>query len=249
MGLEYDGSSYFGFARQPNLPTVQGVLEAVLRQVLGHEVHVTPAGRTDAGVHARGQVVSFRVEARLPVTAVARAANAYLPEDIAASESVEVDASFDARRSALRRYYRYTIWNHRRRDIWQRQYSTHVPDQLDLDAMSVAARQLTGRHDFSSFIGHAAQQSPAQSPVRRIFAAEWECEGSLIHFDCIADGFARHMVRNMVGTLLRVGRGRLSPESFGEVLHARDRRAAGPTAPARGLTLMSVDYGDQESQS
>ena len=249
MGLEYEGTSYHGFALQPNYPTVQGTLEDALRRVLGHDVRVTAAGRTDSGVHARGQVVSFSTEARLPDAAIARAVNTHLPCDVVAGDSMEASPSFDARRCALRRSYRYTLWRGQRRDVWQRRFSTHVPEQLDLDAMRVAAGQLTGQHDFTSFIGHAAQQTAAGSPVRCVTKAEWNVDGALLHFDCAADAFARHMVRNMVGTLLWVGRGRRSPDSISEILRARDRRVAGPTAPARGLTLMSVDYGDQESQS
>jgi tRNA pseudouridine38-40 synthase len=249
MGLEYEGTSYHGFALQPNLRTVQGALEEALRRVLGHDVRVTAAGRTDSGVHARGQVVSFSTEARLPDAAIARAVNTFLPCDIVAADSVEVSQGFDARRCALRRSYRYTIWRGQRRDVWQRRFSTHVPDPLDVDAMRAAAERLTGQHDFTSFIGHASQQRAGGSPVRRVTTAEWSIDGSLLHFDCAADAFARHMVRNMVGTLLSVGRRRRSPDGMREILWARDRRVAGPTAPARGLTLMSVDYENQESHS
>ena len=249
MALEYDGTCYYGFARQPRLPTIQGVMERALAELLGHPVRVTPGGRTDAGVHARGQVLSFRTEARMPAEAISPAVNARLPGDIVAGAVRAASPGFDARRSARRRHYRYSVWNRDRPNLWLRRYSLQVAGALNETAMAEAAATLLGRHDFTSFIGHAAQQPQASSPVRTIERAQWSREGDLLNFDCSADGFARHMVRTIVGTLLWVGRGRLSREQFGHVLAARDRRTAGPTVPPGGLTLVRVDYDDRESQA
>jgi tRNA pseudouridine38-40 synthase len=247
MALEYDGTCYYGFARQPGLPTIQEVMERALADLFGYPVPVTPGGRTDAGVHARGQVLSFRTEARMPAEAISAAVNARLPGDIVAGVAREVEPGFDARRSARRRHYRYTIWNRDRPNLWLRRYSLHLAGALDEIAMADAAAALLGRHDFSSFIGHAARQPEASSPMRTIERAEWRREGDLLHFECSANAFARHMVRTLVGTMLWVGRGRLSGERFRHILAARDRRAAGPTVPPGGLTLVKVDY-DRESQ-
>ena len=248
VDLEYEGTRYHGFGVQPGLVTIQGVVESALAATLGEEVRVTPAGRTDGGVHARGQVISFRTAARLPAEAVSRALNARLPDDIVARSSSDAQSSFDARRLALRRHYRYSIWNDSTPNLWLRRYTLQMPCSLDLAAMNEAGTRVVGCHDFTSFVGHAAQQ-PTNDPPRTIERAEWIEDGNLLHFDCCADAFGRHMVRNLVGTLLWVGRGRLSPDDVSRVLSARDRRQAGPTAPARGLTLMQVDYQDQESRT
>lgn len=253
LDLEYEGTRYHGFSLQPGLLTVQSVLESALVTIIGEPVRVTAAGRTDAGVHARGQVVSFRTSARLPVTAVSRALNTRLPDDIVVGGAAEVEACFDARRSATRRDYRYSVWNGSRPNLWWRRFSVHLPGLLDVDALNEASIALLGRHDFSSFIGQAGAESGSVQPLRSLKRAEWSREADMLHFDCAADAFARHMVRNIVGTLLQKrGRRTISAEDLRDILKARDRRAAGPTAPARGLTLMSVEYpagsADAEAQ-
>lgn len=249
MALEYDGTCYYGFARQPRLPTIQEVAERALGDLFGRPVRVTPGGRTDAGVHASGQVISFRTESLLPAEAISRALNARLPGDIMTGVAEDVEPGFDARRSARRRHYRYSIWNRDRPNLRLRRYSLHLAGALDELAMADAAAALLGRHDFSSFIGHAARQPEASSPVRTIERAEWGREGDLLHFECTASSFARHMVRTLVGTMLWVGRGRLTGQQFCHILAARDRRAAGPTVPPGGLTLVKVDYDDRESRA
>lgn len=249
LALEYEGTRFHGFARQPGLLTIQQVLEQALAETVGHAVAVTPAGRTDAGVHALGQVVSFRTTVGWPAEAIGRAVRSRLPEDIVAGPSELAAPDFDARRSARRRHYRYAILNRPRTGIFWRRFSLHHPDRLDLAAMQGCADALLGRQDFTSFIGHLAQREVEQSPVRTVQRAEWSRDGDLLYFDCAADAFARHMMRNFVGTMLWAGRGRLSADQFRDVLARRDRRAAGPTAPPEGLTLMNVDYDDQESQS
>lgn len=248
LDLAYEGAGFSGFGLQPGRRTVQGVLEAALEGVLGEATRVTAAGRTDAGVHARGQVVSFRTDARLPGEAIGRALATRLPEDIIAGPSRQVGPEFDARRSAWRRQYRYSIWRAERPSLCWRRYSLHLPDRLDVPAMEAAASALVGRHDFASFVGHAARDEPARGVIRTLDRAAWSREGELLHFECRADAFARHMVRTIVGTLLWVGRGRIRPDELPRIVARRDRRAAGPTAPPHGLTLMKVDYDDQESQ-
>lgn len=247
LDLAYEGAGYSGFGLQPGRRTVQGVLESALAELLGEATRVTAAGRTDAGVHARGQVVSFRTGARLPAPAVARALAARLPEDVIAGPSREAEPGFDARRSARRRHYRYAIWRGERPSLCWRRYSLHLPGRLDLAAMEEAAGALVGRHDFASFVGHAARDPAERSTVRTLERATWRRNGDLLRFECSADAFARHMVRNLVGTLLCVGRGRMRPDDLPEIIARRDRRAAGPTAPPHGLTLMRVDYDEQES--
>jgi tRNA pseudouridine38-40 synthase len=248
LALAYEGTRYSGFAAQPGRLTVQTTLEGALERLLGHRVVVTPAGRTDAGVHARGQVVSFSTSGDMPGSAVGPALRTLLPEDILAGPSCDVSDDFDARRCALARSYRYSVWNAANPDVIWRRYSLHAPDRLDLDAMNAAASNLVGVHNFSSFIGHAGQESPGASPVREVSAANWRREGDLLHFDCTGNAFARHMIRNVVGTLLWVGRGRLAASDVAAILNSRDRRAAGPTAPPHGLMLTHVSY-DREFQT
>lgn len=247
MLLAYEGTRYQGFGLQPGLLTIQGVLEQALAGALGHPVRVTPAGRTDAGVHAVGQVVSFETGSPVPARAMPALLNARLPYDVVAGRAHDAPSGFDARRSARRRVYRYSLWTDEYETLLSRRFAHHCPRPLDLEAMNEAAARLCGTHDFSSFIGGAAEEPFPRSPVRRVERARWRREGRWLHFDCTANAFGRHMVRGIVGTLIWVGRGRLTPDGFEELLRARDRRAAGPNAPARGLTLRRVDYPRQES--
>jgi len=249
LDLAYEGTAYRGFGRQPGLCTVQGVLERELSRLLGHPVHLTAAGRTDAGVHARGQVVSFETTATLPAARIARALRSRLPDDVLALRSAAAAPGFDARRHARSRHYRYTIWRGAQPDLLWRRFSWPVAGPLDEHAMQVASDALLGRHDFSSFIGHAAQQPARATSMRTVSRAQWWREDDLLHFDCQADGFARHMVRNIVGTLVEVGRRKRRPGQIGQLMASADRRLAGPTAPARGLTLMRVAYGPALDES
>jgi tRNA pseudouridine38-40 synthase len=240
--VAYDGTAYRGFGIQPMAPTIQGTLEQALAATLGHQVRVTPGGRTDSGVHAQGQVVSLRTSAVLAADAVRRALNARLPEDILVRAVDEAPSEFDARRSALWRRYRYTLWREAEPNLWWRRYSYHVARPLDLAAMRRASRRLRGRHDFAAFATHQAQANAGQTTTRTLYTARWRQDGGFWHFDVVADAFLRHMVRSIVGTLLLVGRGDLASTDVGEILEARDRRRAGPTAPAHGLTLMEIAY-------
>jgi tRNA pseudouridine38-40 synthase len=241
LDLAYEGTRYHGFGLQPTRRTIQEVLEEALARALGEQVRVTAAGRTDAGVHASGQVVGFTTRGRLAPETLIRAANARLPEDVLVTGAAEMLPEWDARRSATRRHYRYHIWSRRLPSLWWRRWAWHLPDALDLDAMQVSARQLVGTHDFASFLGHRSQEPAGRTTVRTVERADWWRDGDLIGFEITANAFLRHMVRGIVGTLIEVGRGRLDPAHFSTILASADRREAGPNAPPHGLILTGVD--------
>ena len=245
LDLSYEGTEFHGFGVQPDRRTVQEVLEEALARSLGERVRLVVAGRTDAGVHASGQVVSFSTRGRLPAPDLARAANARLPDDVHVHGAAEMPPAFDARRSALRRHYSYLIWSHTRPNLWLRRWSWHLTDRPDVAAMQAAANRLVGTHDFASFLGHRSQEPSARTTVRAVERATWWIDGDLIGFEITANAFLRHMVRGIVGTLIEVGRGRLEPAQFGSILEAADRRQAGANAPPHGLMLTGVDYPDE----
>jgi tRNA pseudouridine38-40 synthase len=242
LALEYDGTDYHGFGIQPVAPTIQGALEAALSAALGHSVRVTAAGRTDAGVHAVGQVVSLRTHSMLDADATRRATNARLPADIRVRSVEEVTERFDARRSAAWRHYRYTIWRDAAPNIWWRRYSYHLPDPLNLPAMRRGTKRLVGRFDYAAFATHRTRSGKPERTTRTVLGARWTRHGAYWDFDIVADAFLRHMVRCIVGTLLLVGRNRITPADVTAILLGADRRGAGPTVPAAGLTLMQVGY-------
>jgi len=236
--VAYDGTAYAGFQIQPNASTVQGELERVLAVICGEPVRITGAGRTDAGVHASGQVIDLRTTSGLATEELERGVNALLPEDIAISSLEPAEDSFHARFSATGRTYEYRIRNAPVRDpLWTRREHWH-PGELDVAAMRAAAAHLVGRHDFAAF-------AAGESGERTVKRAEWISEGSVLRFEIESDAFLRGMVRGIVGTLLWVGRGKLTVERFAEVLAARDRALAGPSAPAKGLCLVAVRYGGE----
>jgi tRNA pseudouridine38-40 synthase len=236
--VAYDGTDYGGFQRQVNAPTVQAVVEAALAQVTQEEVAILSAGRTDAGVHAEGQVIAFDTAWRHGMIALQRALNAVLPADVAVREVEEVDPGFHPRYDAHSRHYQYTIYNASVRWPLIRRYSLHVAFSLDVDGMQRAARSLVGEHDFAAF-----GQSPQGShTMRRVLKAEWGGVPPRLTFDIGANAFLYRMVRSIVGTLLLVGMGKMSVEGFVAVLASRDRSQAGPTAPPHGLCLLKVEY-------
>ncbi|MDO8673513.1 MAG: tRNA pseudouridine(38-40) synthase TruA [Dehalococcoidia bacterium] len=239
MELEYDGSSYCGFQVQPEKPTVQGEVEEALYKLTGEALRITAAGRTDTGVHAKAQVVSFVTDGGCPTKQFVGALNFYLPDDICVTSVVEVPADFDARRSAIRRYYRYYVLNRRCPSPFWRHYAYHFPVQLDLGEIRRAASALVGEHDFAAFAGREAK---GRSTRREIYTADVERQGELVLFDISANGFIAHQVRNMVGTLIWVGTGKLGAADLLRILEGRDRKAAGPAAPPHGLYFMKVDY-------
>ncbi len=237
--MAYDGTAYAGFQVQPNAPTVQGELERVLAVICGEPVRITGAGRTDAGVHASGQVIDLRTTSDLAAAELERGVNALLPEDIAISDLEPAADHFHARFSATGRTYEYRIRNAAVRDpLWVRREHWH-PGELDVRAMRAAAVHLVARHDFAAF-------AAGESGERTVKRAEWVSEGDILRFEIEADAFLRGMVRGIVGTLLWVGRGKLTVAAFAAVLAGRDRTLAGPSAPAKGLCLVAVRYGDGE---
>ena len=236
--VAYDGTDYGGFQRQTNAPTVQAALEAALAQVTQETAALLAAGRTDAGVHAAGQVIAFDTAWRHGLGDLRRALNAVLPADIAVQDVEEAAPGFHPRYDARSRRYRYTVYNAPARCPLTRRHSMYVSAALDVAAMQRAPRSLVGEHDFATF-GRAPQ---GVCTVRRVLAAEWGGEPPWLTFDIEANAFLYRMVRSLVGTLLQVGRGAMSVEEFGAVLAACDRSQAGPTAPPHGLCLMEVRY-------
>lgn len=242
LTVAYDGTNYHGFQEQrgTGLATVQEMLEKSLAGILHYPVQVIGAGRTDAGVHALGQVVNFREEHwPIPAAKVPFALNSLLPGDIAVVEASLVPDSFHARFSAKAKTYRYTIYNHPIPAPHRRLYSYHVPWALDYPAMAEAARHLEGKHDFKAF---QAQGTPVKTTVRTIFKAEVNRDGPEITFDFCGDGFLYNMVRIMTGTLLLAGKRKILPDQVADIIHSKNRTQAGTTVPPHGLCLMKVEY-------
>jgi len=244
MTIAYDGTHFAGWQRQRGARTVQAVLESAIEQVTGQRPTVRASGRTDAGVHALGQVVGFQTDTRLSNQELQRALNAVLPPDVAVLEVADAPDGFHATRHAIRKRYRYVIHNGPVRDVFRRHYCWHYTHgQLDAEAMHRAAQALVGTHDFSSFQTAGA---PRQSTVRTVFDIQVQrgrgAEQDLITVEIEADGFLYNMVRAIVGTLVEVGRGARSESWPAKVLKAADRRAAGRTAPPQGLFLLHVEY-------
>ncbi|HEY8083780.1 MAG TPA: tRNA pseudouridine(38-40) synthase TruA [Solirubrobacterales bacterium] len=238
LDIEYDGSGFRGWAKQPGLRTVQGELEAALSTVLREPVELTVAGRTDTGVHARGQVASFATSVAVPVD-LARSLNALAPDDIAVTAAAPVDDRFDARRNATSRTYRYRVLATRAPSPFERGRALWWPHALDRAALDDCADALLGTHDFTAF-------TPTQSDhvrfERNVFAAGWSWDGDIGSFQIAADAFMRNMVRVLVGTMLEVCTGRRTVEDFAQLLKGAPRSAAGETAPPHGLYLESVSY-------
>ncbi|MEN8181403.1 MAG: tRNA pseudouridine(38-40) synthase TruA [Myxococcota bacterium] len=240
--LEYDGTDFEGWQRQPpGHRTVQGALEDALARVTGAFAPVAGAGRTDAGVHAEGQVASAELATRLPPEGLWQALNAVLPADLAVVGLERAEPGFHARRDAAAKVYRYRIWNGTERSPLRDRYALAVSAKLDLASVTAAAAHLRGTWDFSSFQASGSSPGSAVRTLRRLELSG--SPGGEIVLEFEGNGFLRHMVRNLVGTLLEVGRGRRVPDSLPAVLAARDRAAAGPTAAARGLSLIRVIYG------
>jgi tRNA pseudouridine38-40 synthase len=237
--LEYDGTDFSGWQSQPGERTVQEVLEGAIARLLGRRAAAAAAGRTDAGVHAAGQVVCFSTERILPAETVGRALNALTPRDLNVREVEIVPDGFDPRRSASSRVYAYRIWNRSTPSPFWRRYAWYVRRPLALESMQAAAAVLIGEHDFSSF---RAAGCDARHPVRRVLRSAIRHEGHVLRYEIEATAFLRHMVRNIVGTLVEIGSGQRDPE-IAILLAARDRTRAGITAPALGLCLERVNYG------
>lgn len=257
--LTYDGADFVGWQRQAAGTSVQGLLEDAAGALDEQAVSVVGAGRTDAGVHAVGQVAALTLVRAVDADTVVRALNARLPAAVRVVDAVEVEASFHPQFDAQAKTYRYRIWNDDAMSPFERRYAWHVPGRLDRGAMRAAARAIEGEHDFAAFQGSG---SDVATTVRRVTAstitiADNGCaaiggvhsdsfggDGALICYEITGSGFLRHMVRTIVGSLVEVGRGRQPAGWIGRVIASRDRAAAGPTAPAHGLFLVRVDYRD-----
>jgi tRNA pseudouridine38-40 synthase len=236
--VEYDGTDYLGFQVQAQGATIQGEIEHALAAVTREEIRVIGAGRTDAGVHAQGQVITFSTAWRHPVEELQHALNAVLPKDIAVHELRPVARGFHPRFDAASREYRYTVFNRPLRSPLAWRFAYHFPRPLDVAAMNEAAGVLIGSHDFASF-GRAPQ---GDNTVRVVYQARWTQEEPFVYFDIVANAFLYRMVRSLVGTLLLVGTGELSSEEFEEIFRFADRDRAGQVAPAHGLCLIRVNY-------
>lgn len=236
--VAYDGTGYSGFQRQTNAYTVQEALEQVLEKLTGHVVRIVAAGRTDAGVHAEGQVIAFDPVWRHPLTDLHRGMNALLPEQIAVRDMMEVPEGFHPRYDARRRRYRYTIYHDPVRNPLVARYSLHVDRELDVSAMRAAAAALVGQHDFAAF----GSPPSGLSTIREVYRALWTESAPWLSFEVEANAFLYKMVRMLVGTLLRVGYGKLTPAAFTTLLETQDRQSAGPAVAARGLCLKAVTY-------
>jgi len=240
--LEYDGTRYAGWQLQKNAATVQGVLEECLARLLDQPARVTGASRTDSGVHALGQVANFRTASRLKPIQIRRGLNALLPPDVAVLEAAEADPEFDARRQAKGKLYAYRILNREVRSAFEHAYAWHLRERLDVEKMAQAGQDFLGRHDFSAFRASSCQ---AKNPVRRVRRLEVrEPEQGRIVIEVEATAFLQYMVRTMVGTLVEIGQGKRPVSAVTKLLQRGDRTLAGPTAPAQGLYLVRIFYGE-----
>ncbi len=249
--LAYDGTDFYGWQVQPDRVTIQGVLAEAIERVTGEPVLPQGSGRTDTGVHARGQVASFWLEAAIPPENLRRALNRKLPDSVRVLQTEKAEAGFHARHSAKEKTYAYRIWRQEICPPWKARFAWALPWPLDVARMQEAARGVAGTHDFTSFaandpdlLARRAENDGDEGPgnVRTVFESEWRVDGDLLIYRVRGDGFLHHMVRNLVGTFVDVGRGAMEAGEMGRILAARSRGEAGPTAPARGLWLEKVEY-------
>jgi tRNA pseudouridine38-40 synthase len=236
--IHYDGTNYHGWASQPETATVQGTIEEAIKKLTGQPVKINGSSRTDAGVHALGQVANFRIDSPVPTENFSNALNNLLPADITIADVCEMPEGFDAISDTVQKRYDYLINTAPIRPVLARN-QWHRPGQLDIEKMQQGAQRLIGKKDFKSFASAADQR---ESSVRTISLCQVEQEEDIIKIRVAADGFLYNMVRNIVGTLVEVGRGRWEPEMIDTILEAKDRNAAGPIAPACGLCLMEIFY-------
>lgn len=248
--IEYDGTDYQGWQSQKSGRTLQDILRERIFSITGEQVKLTGAGRTDAGVHALGQVAVFETRSKLPANTIMRALNAKLPQEIRILNSEETDSKFNPRYSALRKSYFYMIAIGTKQSVFFYRYLWDIKTRIDLDSMKEAASIILGEHDFSCFRGAGCS---SKTPVKRIHSIDISrheeicfmtaaIKGDFIKIRIEADAFLRHMARNIVGTLVEIGRGKITSEIMKQILKSRDRRLAGPTAPAKGLFLEKIIY-------
>jgi tRNA pseudouridine38-40 synthase len=239
LTVEYDGTNYSGWQRQRNKLTIQGVIEDLLEKILQEKVRLIGAGRTDRRCHAKGLVANFKTNSRLDEKDIQKALNSLLPKDISVTKIREVPLDFHSRYNAKSKIYRYTILNSPyRRPLFER-YSYFFPYKLDVELMREEAKCLVGKHDFKSFKNSDGREKDSIRTIKKFKISK---KGNFIYFDIEADGFLRGMVRNIVGTLLEIGRGRFKRGDLRRILEEKDRRKAGPAVPAKGLCLLKVKY-------
>jgi len=240
--LEYDGSRFHGWQYQLGVRTVQGVLEDAIARLTGESKRVFAAGRTDSGVHALEQVVNFHTESSHAPEVFVRALNAILPGDVAVLDCEEPEPKFNARSWAKGKIYRYLVYNRPRRRAFGHLYCWHIPEPLDIEAMKEAAKYLIGEHNFKSFQA-SGRDNEGKNPVREMRRIDIKkTEPGYVCFEFEAKSFLRQMVRNIIGTLVMAGRGKIRPEDMKQILEAKNRKSAGPTAPGAGLYLVKVFY-------
>jgi len=237
--IEYDGTRYHGFQWQVGLPTIQNELEQAIRRFCGQSSRVMAASRTDAGVHAKGQVVSFWAKSALSTMTLVRALNYYLPTDIAVKAAYRASDDFNVRRDALSREYHYYLLNSSTRSPFSERFALFVPKMLDVEVMNEACRLIQGEHDFVSF---ASSLDDNRSTLRNVYEAAVEKKGDFTVFRVVANSFLPHQVRSTVGLLIRLGLGKIGIEGFRDIMEARSLGLAGPLSPACGLCLNKVNY-------
>lgn len=237
--LRYDGTNYAGWQFQKNAKTLQQVLEGALEKITGAKVKLTGSGRTDSGVHAKYQVANFKTKSRLSLGSLKAAINSYIPKDILVTAIKEVSLKFDSQRHAKLKHYRYAVTTSRFTDPFLRHFVARFSYQLNISSMRRAAKALSGRHDFKPFQASGSVERNTVRTIKKIRIGE---NGDLVFIDIWADGFLYNMARTMAGTLLEIGRGKLPERRVKEILLKKDRRLVGPTAPAKGLCLMKVEY-------
>jgi tRNA pseudouridine38-40 synthase len=239
LTIAYDGTQYHGWQCQPNAITIQEIFAKAVEKILNHPVKIYAGGRTDTGVHAMGQVINFHTEKEIELRSLAKGLNSLLPRDIRVKDAREEDLSFHARYSAKAKTYVYCVLNTAYNSPFLERYVCHIHNALNVPAMDKAARILLGEHDFSAF---KKKDEVYKNPVREIVRAGVKRKGDIIYFIVEGRGFLRYMVRNIVGTLVLVGSGKVTVEEFSVILESKEREKAGPTAPSRGLFLRKIKY-------
>jgi tRNA pseudouridine38-40 synthase len=239
--LEYDGTHYNGFQYQLDAPSIQDEIEKSLAKLTGINLRVVSASRTDTGVHAKGQVVSFRINSNLDTIGYINGLNHFLPPDIAVKAAYKVNQEFNVQTDAISREYRYVIYNSRIRSPFKRMFSHQVSGKLNTDEMNRASQKLVGEHDLASFVSDFGDSS-IKSTLRRVYKTLVSRKDNLVYFDIMAKSFLPHQVRNTVGALIKVGLGKITVEDFQTIMEARKPGTAGPKVPAQGLYLMQVNY-------
>lgn len=239
LTIEYDGTNYFGWQKQPNKKTIQGVIEQAIKKITGEDVKLVGSGRTDAGVHALGQRANFKTNSKIPTEKFPLALNSVLPNDISIKDAKEVSLEFSARYSAKQKTYKYLIYNHKTRPAILRNYVYHFPYDLDIPSMQQSCEYFIGEYDFSSF---CSSGSETNSKIRRIYDCYLTFEDNCIAIYITANGFLYNMARIIAGTIIDVGTGKIKPTDIPLIIESKDRNKAGKTLPPWGLYLVDVVY-------